>query len=810
LKVMQQLLVRQRDRLTVADVVPVGDVFDLVVDGNQALTPEMAGRFRNARSLYLDKLRPLLLREHRLAEAEVAGLPAEHPFRADDRLAKTLVLSAVAPEVPALKDMTASRLAALNHGSITAPAFQGREGTLVLSKVRRWSADVPEIHIVGDTRNPVIRVRIAEVDYESVVEKAKGEDNDGRRRELLKQLVWDALRLNDVDGDAFGVSRQVRVWRGSRREVEVLFGNVRDRGWLTDGAFEAGPDTWRFVIDYPFDEQGHSPLEDLGRVDELRATQRPTRTVVWVPHFLGADRRRELGRLVVLDWLLGGSGERWTTHVNHLAEADRVQARIILETQRDTLRERLRQALQEAYGAAAPTPGTLQVAEGHDRVLVSLHPELDLAAPVGHDLAAGFASLVDQAFAATFPGHPRFEPEDREVRPSELAAVLAAVERAQQDRDGRGFVEPAQREAVRRVANPLGVGHMGETHFLFGTDRFRWDMLLSRAMGRDGLSPTDPVEVGRLRGWITAVSPPHGLRPELTDLIICAWAVLHNRAWYHFGGPVIPAPAPGNLAPKMELRPERLPASGDWDAAVERAGKIFGVVGNPYLTGAAVAELTEAVGERARQVAPDAATLVTELDRVYRRFGITVERAGAGAGRAGGAATGRLATARASRDLVAALASAKDRVAVVELLGRHELPGTPQAGARSLQTAGALAAALAAYPWDRLRPLQDASTSNDERGLAARAILDRLRACLVADELAQPLPAALQRAEDEAFRWALEKPVPPPPPPPAPARRGGHRRITGPDDLPAAVEEVHAFVAEHEGSTVVIEWRVEP
>src|SRR6266536_6144734 len=40
-----------------------------------------------------------------------------------------------------------------------------------------------------------------------------------------------------------------------------------------------------------------------------------------------------------------------------------------------------------------------------------------------------------------------------------------------QDRDGRVFVETRDRAAVRRVANPLGVGHMGETHFQFGADR---------------------------------------------------------------------------------------------------------------------------------------------------------------------------------------------------------------------------------------------------------------------------------------------------------------------------------------------------
>jgi hypothetical protein len=52
----------------------------------------------------------------------------------------------------------------------------------------------------------VIRVRIAEVDYGSVVEKAKSEDNDGRRREALKRLVWSALGVTDLDGDAFRVT----------------------------------------------------------------------------------------------------------------------------------------------------------------------------------------------------------------------------------------------------------------------------------------------------------------------------------------------------------------------------------------------------------------------------------------------------------------------------------------------------------------------------------------------------------------------------------------------------------------------------
>jgi len=60
----------------------------------------------------------------------------------------------------------------LNHGSITSP-LPGQEASIVLSKVRRWSTSVPEIHISDDARNPVVRMRIDEVDYESVVQRAR-------------------------------------------------------------------------------------------------------------------------------------------------------------------------------------------------------------------------------------------------------------------------------------------------------------------------------------------------------------------------------------------------------------------------------------------------------------------------------------------------------------------------------------------------------------------------------------------------------------------------------------------------------------
>ena len=364
--------------------------------------------------------------------------------------------------MPALKELTAARLASLNHGSIRSP-LPGSEAGIVLAKVREWNRKVPEIHIGGDPRNPVIRVQLSDVDYESVVENAKGEDNEGRRRELLKDLVREAIGITERDPDVFGAYAHPVVWRGSRRSVDVVFGNVREAGWLTEDHFRARPGSWRFVIDYPFDEAGHSAAEDLERVDRLAEGGLKSRTIVWLPRFLSEDRMREVRRLVILDWLLSGTGERWARHADHLSEVDRAQARAILESQRTGLREALRRAVQECYGAAAPSPGTLAEDAAHDRVLVSLDAGFSPAAPVGADLAAAFGNLVDQAFTATYPGHPRFEPGEVEVTVRDLAAVYAHVERAVADPERRVRLE-GDIAAVRRVANALQVGMAGETH----------------------------------------------------------------------------------------------------------------------------------------------------------------------------------------------------------------------------------------------------------------------------------------------------------------------------------------------------------
>jgi hypothetical protein len=812
LKVMQQMLVHRRDTLTIDDVIPVGDSFDYIVSGSQPLDAQAAALFKSANALYQDKLRPLILSDNGLTEADASD-PGKltAAFRAHDRLAKTLLLSAVAPRVPALKELTASRLASLNHGSIRSP-LPGSEAGIVLTKVKEWSRRVPEIHIDADPRNPVIRVQLSDVDYESVVENAKGEDNDGRRRELIKDLVREALGVAETSQDVFGAYQHTVTWRGSRRSVDLVFGNVRDATWLSDDHFRARAGSWRFVIDFPYDDPGFSSAQDMARLDQITDRGPRERVIAWLPHFLSEDRMRDVRRLVILDWLLTGTGgDRWRKNADHLSEVDRAQARAILESQRTALREGLRRAIQEAYGAARSTPGTLAEDTSHDRVLISLDAGFVPAAPVGADLGAAFRNLVDQAFSSTYPAHPRFEPGDTEVAIRDLVAVYSHVERAVADPEGRVRLEGADIAGVRRVANALGVGQAAETHFLFGDDRFTpWAAEFERAAARDGIRLDDAVIVAQLRKWIDTMTPPFGLRDEVADLVILAWAALRTRAWYDRGGPV-PPPRPGAARPEMELRPEPLPAPGDWKKATSRAEALFGLHINPYLTAAGVAELTADIQQRVGALADDASGLVPQVEHAYDRLGLDKEQ------------TGRLATARAGSGLLEGLRRAGgDRVRLIEALASAQLPCTEAALANSLTRARTVADALRAFRWDRLTQLREAEAVQDDRGRSAAGALNALRDAVRADEFASRIDRALSTAEEALFEWLSADPRPKPPSGPGPRPGSGSapewkavpapspgtktRAAGQPDD--SVLVPLKEFLLSHPNENVVVEWRI--
>ena len=799
LKVMQKLLVDRRGELTVDDVIPVGDCFDLVVLGNDPLDSSTAALFTSAREVWRNKLHPAILSVHGLSSADVDRTDLPRGYEADLRLGKTLILSAVAPKVPALKNLTPRRLAALNHGSIVAP-IPGAEAQAALSKIKTWAADVPEIQVDLSSNEPTIAVQLTNVDYESIVQKASIEDNDGRRRQLIMRLVKTEFGIDlAAEHDLEGAYRRTTTWRGTPRDVDVVFGNVRDVTSLADDRFRAAPDTWRLVVDFPFDEAGRSASEDIDRFHLLNARELNTRTIVWLPHFLSEARMKDLSRLVILDWLLGGQGDRWEQHANHLREQDRVLARNILEGQRNTLLRTIADAIQQAYGAATPGRTNLVDDPAHDRELFSLARSFTPQRPVGATLGVAFGHLVEQAWDHTYPDHPRFDLDGALVRQRDLALVKRHIDAAMSDPERRVPIDGDAR-IVRRVANPAYIGQASESHYVLGDPYLPWATDLDKALARRG-SPGDPVTVSEARAWLAELG--RGLTNPVADLVIIAWAALRQRVWYVHGVAQSLAPNPGELNAAMELRTQEMPTGEEWAAARSSAGHLFGLAAHAYLTPHAVAGLAEQVRERAAALREPARGLVGALEDGFRRGGVP-----------DAADAPRLRTARETSAIVDQLALIGG-VNLVRALAALDLGDDPAAAGRSLTTAATVGQAVRSFRWDRLSGALSARDGEGERAESAARLLNDFARRLRAQEKDQPIGEALGILDDDIFAFAESGRSAPPVSPPVPDPGAGP---AAPDPGRAAWNaRGHAFevlaalersFADHEGARFEVTWRV--
>ena len=728
LKLMLQLLVDRREDLELGQLIPVGDLYDVIAEGDEPFSDAMRIHFENAKRLYAQKLLPMLERAHGVTWQDIKAGLAEpgkaRNLRNDARLLKTLMLAALVPEVESLKALTAQRLAALNHGSFRSP-IPGREGQDVLRRCKDWASEVGEIKVTDDA-NPVISIQVTGVDIEPIVRGAEGQDNPGNRRRKVRELLFEQL---GIQGSSELFTLVPYTWRGTRREVELVYENVRE---MADDRLRGREDSWTLVVDYPFDDANRTPADDLARLANYRGGE--TRTLVWLPSFLSDKTRRDLGRLVVLDYIL--TGERFNDYAGHLSLVDRGPARALAKNQRDQLQSRLRQCLEVAYGIATEPRDAIESRLSPEDQFRSLDPTLSARPPVGADLKGALAALLDQLISHQFPAHPRF---DTEVKGAVLKKVWAEIERALEAPDGRVLVaDRGVRALIRSIANPLKLGEMGETHFVLGQ---HWKGHFVQAQARVG----GPITVARLRQWLDEPQAM-GLPTEVMNLIVLTFAGQTNRSFFYNGGPF--QPSLDHMPAELELREQALPAREDWERAVARAGGLFGLVVAQNRNAANVTRLVDGVLARAREAREPLVSLVRHLQQ--RLPGYVPA----------GTDTPRLTTAVCAQTLLAALGGA-EAGQVIGVLAQSPIETSEAAMAQTLTKARALDEAVRTAGW---QIFEAATALPDERRQAALAIKARIGEILATDEHAIALKPALDEQQGRALRLLTDVPKPPDPP----------------------------------------------
>ncbi len=766
LKAMLELLVRQRDTLELGSVLPVGDLFDVVADGEEIYTDVMRVQFQNARNLYHQKLLPLLEETHDLS-GEVAlagptGMDADQDkriraFRNDDRLLKTLLLAALVPEVKSLKNLTPNRLAALNLGSFRS-RIRGEEGRLVHSKLTTWAGRVGEIRLGGDPANPTVSLQLVGVDTESILQRGREVDNVGNRKTMLRRLLYESTGVREEGLFA----RHRLVWRGLPREVEVVYANVRE---LNPEGLRAEGEAWKLFLDYPFDEQTFGPQDDRNRAQEyLDGGLPPTRTLLWLPSFFSGETLRELGDLVALEHVL--AGERFDQYANHLKASDRPAARVILENQANALKNRFLRYLLMAYGVAPAEPGVLDEARSlsAEEHFTCLHPDLRPLPPVGADLAEALRRLLGQAVDSQYPGHPTFSEQRDELRVRDAKAMWLEIQSAAGAPDHRVFVENKSiRPVLGDVLGALQVADMGDTYLRLLPE---WTVRFERRLDEDK-PPT--LTVRHLYRWIDDPQPT-GLPDWLKDLVVLSFAARSNRSFVLYGR--LEEPQPGDLKPEMELVAQALPSEADWLEAHRRALALLGVkTPSDALRPAPVARFADEVRKKAEGLQPPARDLPKTLVELMRRLVETVDDALL-------ADWPRYRTARAATAFLEVLVKEKEPTLLVQALAQADLPASLAVVADSLARAERLNSCIRT---GQLSLLEGIAGLEGDRGQTARSLLDRLTGALRAEELEQPLAPRLEEALNRAVKLLVAPPTvapqpdavaePDPPPLPAPPKR---------------------------------------
>jgi hypothetical protein len=801
LKLMLQMLVNRRDTLRLGDVIPLGDLWDVVAHGDEAFTDVMRVNFTNAKNLYQNKLVPMLEQQHGVdleVDREKAKTNTEiaerlQRFDNDDRLLKSLLLSALVHGVESLKSMTAMRLAALNHGTIRS-RIPGREHQVVTDKLRTWAGIVGEIRVSEEPTNPTVTLQLSGVDTETIIESAKSYDNISIRQFKIRQMLFQSLGIPEQDEMFIS---HTHLWRGTKRFCEVHFTNVHR---LPDESLRSDED-WKLIIGFPFDTEGHTPDDNLDKLTKFRDKNERQRTLVWLPSFFSTRTQGELAKLVIIDRLL--LGNNLEQHSKHLSAQDRETARLLLKNQQSALSQRLMQAVEAAYDIRSePMPGTLDPAwDLSDLHFQSLFPTLVLQRPVGANLGEALEHLLDQAMSHQFPKHPKFGQEIKFGK--DMRQVLEVCQEAVRSQDGRVFVEDKPlRLKLKNICNPLELGQMSETHFVLDG---KWKTHFNRMLTQSG--QTNP-QVGEMRRW-TDLPDAKGLPKEIQNLLILVYADQTNRSFRHVHHGSNYTASLDDLPNELELQEQTLPDLKDWNEAVTRVADIFGHAISKLLNASNLAAMAEKIGESITEFKTDCEALPDKVQLVLKNLGVS---------EADFSKCDRVRTAKAVKSLLANC-DGEEPTALVGAIAHAKVETNSTSMGRSLKSAKAILECLGRTRWDLFSAV---TQLQDDRKTAAELLIQDVCTWLKTDEhaLAGGLASKLSDAEGRAIKLLtppkVPEPIPPITPPPivpgakkwAQVSTGKKDRLAS-KDWQATAEELRKKLEENPAYRLTVQWLLE-
>jgi hypothetical protein len=710
IKLLVELLAEHIDDLPFGEVVRVGDLYDVLAGGEEPTDGVMRSLFRSAKQLYDYQFLPVLQETHGTTTAErcqrqrpehprrlgCSGCP-EQQCRADNRLVKTLLIAALVPEVKVLRDLTVSRLFQLNHGSLRVPV-PAMAGPIVTGKLKQWGAQNLPLFI-GPEKDPAVHVRLEGVDLRPILQRYAGEDNSGSRQRVLRDLLFDALGLDRV---ADSGKQESTTWNATKRHGRILVGNVRS---LSAEHLRCPPgEDFRLVLDYPFDEPGKTPNDDLNALERFM-DQESSWTLVWLPHFFSDAANRMVGELAILEHIFSHSDVRRQA-VSHLGTDDQARALTDMDNQRNQKKNRLLEVLAQAYGLHTAKDADISLDYRVDQHLVVLRRGASNIRPnLAPNLASAKEAFVHALLEQRYPNHPLFS---HQLTPQRLARLQGRFAELLAAEDSR---LPVEREEAHELAGTLGA--LGLVRVTEGNAHLVPDRMLQALENRRLAEGLDRPTVAEVRHWIDP-NQLMGLQEPTQDLVVWCYAQWAKRTFDQNGKPFEPV-AGRPLPAHATLEKPDLPEPIEWAQAVDKARTCLRITfAGRFLSPQNLMRLHAVLSERLAHFRGPAAALPAQLERRGALFGL-------------GPGTDRARTAR-SADALCTLLSGKSPVDQVRALAAFEPETSASALGRHLDTAASVKALLDdGLVFGTFEQLHAAATTSEAAELteAARSVLEQ-------------------------------------------------------------------------------------
>jgi hypothetical protein len=332
--------------------------------------------------------------------------------------------------------VTASTLLHLNQTDVA--SITERTGISKVARLfRRLNGVAPHVQVTGAAADPVIHVKIEQLDIDRVLVAARAEVGSAQRFAYMRKLLMDQLGLN------LGTRNEGPVdllWRGTKRRGRVRLDNVRTLPYsASDNAFDPGSDQFLVLVDYPYDEGGKTREDDLENARRARSQGGPKWTLAWLPDHLSPSEMESLTNAAAIEQIRKEPRRFFENHSPREADA----AARALEAYQATRRADLEEAVRRLYFA--------------DGIVHGMNSRLETIDSASLDRTRAVEVLGRLALDNRYPNHPSFT---RRVGVAELAQVADWVVRAA--KTGQTVdLKASDMALVESVVLPLEVAHKG-------------------------------------------------------------------------------------------------------------------------------------------------------------------------------------------------------------------------------------------------------------------------------------------------------------------------------------------------------------